>query len=237
MQVAQIDDLSIDGIQHLFREARDPDYTALLSELAKLKRSQPDFDAQLNRMRERFKEIVAIDFFESSSRKKVEDAMLKLTPQVGKQGRAHTLSISAYKGRAWVTRPRPGIDRVSSAWLIRRFIDADAKFSFATSAPGGAPDVVPFDMYESGGFGHEGDACTFETICKSFNLSEQKVGVIAEMIHDADLEDARFGRSEGFAINSVLKGWAVQNLADDEILRRGIDLIEGLYLSMAGEAQ
>jgi hypothetical protein len=137
-----------------------------------------------------------------------------------------------YQNRAWITRPRPGIDRVSSAWLIRRFIDPKAKFLFG-SDPSAHPDAVPFDMYQSGGFNHEGDKCTFETLCARFGVADKKVRLIGQAIHDADLDDDKFGRSEGVTINQILRGWAKQDIPDDELLRRGMTLIEGLYYSIA----
>ena len=81
-------------------------------------------------------------------------------------------------------------------------------------------------------FGHRGDDCTFETLCKEFQVSDPKVKVISQIIHDADLGDEKFGRSEGMALDRVLIGWAQQDLSDEELLHRGIELIEGLYRSM-----
>ena len=138
------------------------------------------------------------------------------------------MSKTDYQHRVWITRPRPGIDRVSSAWLIRRFIDADSTFVFG-SDPKTKPQAVPFDMYQPGGFAHEGENCTFETLCAYFGVSDKKVRLISQAIHDADLEDEKFGRTEGITINQVLTGWAKQGVSDNELLRRGIELIEGLY--------
>jgi hypothetical protein len=136
-----------------------------------------------------------------------------------------------YKNRVWVTRPRPGVDRCASAWLIRRFIDPKARFAFAREeqVPGA---TVPFDMFH-GGFGHRGDNCTFETLQKDFRVRERRVKVLAEIIHDADLADDKFGRKEGYGIDEVLKGWARQEISDQELVDRGMQLIEGLYHSLA----
>jgi hypothetical protein len=136
-----------------------------------------------------------------------------------------------YLDRIWVTRPRPGIDRVSSAWLIRRFIDPNARFTFA-SEPAHAPEAIPFDMFQGDGFGHRGEDCTFETLRKEFAIQDAKVSVIAEIIHDADLADEKFGRVEGAGLDGVLIGWAQQGISDDELLRRGMEMIEGLYRSI-----
>ena len=117
---------------------------------------------------------------------------------------------------------------MSSAWLIARFIDAKPKFIFGTNAAAHRA-AIPFDMFQGAGFGHEGDRCTFETLCLAFEISDKRVLSIAQAIHDADLEDGKFERQEGHAMNQILRGWAAQNVPDDLLLRRGMDLIEGFY--------
>ena len=140
------------------------------------------------------------------------------------------VSPAAYRNRVWVTRARPGVDRVTSAWLIRRFIDPKAKFAFAVENQK-LPDGVPFDMYE-GGFGHRGEDCTFETLLKAFHIRNKKEERWPEIVHDADLFDEKFGRKEGFGIDEVMKGWARQGLSDQELMDRGIQLAEGIYQSL-----
>ena len=88
-------------------------------------------------------------------------------------------------------------------------------------------------MFQGVGFGHEGDQCTFETLCIAFDVSDKRVLFIAQAIHDADLEDGKFGRHEGHAMNQILRGWASQNIPDDQLLRRGMELIEGFYNSIS----
>ena len=123
------------------------------------------------------------------------------------------------------------MDRSASAWLIRRFIDSKAQFTFAPEdkVPSGA---VPFDMFRGEGFGHRGDDCTFETLQKDFRIRDAEVRVIAEIIHDADISDEKFGRKEGLGIDQVLKGWARQGIPDADLLNRGMQLMEGLYHSL-----
>lgn len=183
-----------------------------------------------NRLRAQFREITAIDFFRSPLQQRAEElfACLELSPTSSQ--RAPRINRRQYTGRLWVTRPRPGIDRSASAWLIRCFIDKKARFTFATEerVPSAA---VPFDMFR-GGFGHRGESCTFETLQRDFRIHDRKVGVIGEIIHDADLLDEKFGRKEGFGIDEVLKGWAAQGVPDKELLARGIQLMEGLYRSL-----
>ncbi len=81
----------------------------------------------------------------------------------------------------------------------------------------------------SDGFGHRGDDCTFETLCKEFSIKDRKARSIAEIVHDTDLDDDKFGRTEGIGLDRVLNGWAKQGVSDEELLRRGIEMIEALY--------
>jgi hypothetical protein len=135
-----------------------------------------------------------------------------------------------YRNRVWVTRPRPSVDRVTSEWLIRKFIDPKAKFAFAPEDKK-PRKAVPFDMYE-GGFGHRGEDCTSETLLKLFHIRDKKISAMAEIVHDADLFDEKFGRKKCFGIDEVMKGWAQQGLNDQEFLKRGMQLAEGLYKSL-----
>jgi len=234
LQVQAIDDLPSDVLKEQFRQERKSDYTVLIREVQQLKPSVPGFATQLVRLKKRFEEIQEIDFFENSLRAKAEEAIYKAehpSNPPARTGKGKGSKID-YQNRTWITRPRPGIDRVSSAWLIRRFIDSKATFLFDND-PTVHPDAVPFDMYQVGGIGHEGDQCTFETLCALFGMTDKKVRLIGQAIHDADLEDDKFGRTEGITINQILKGWAKQGTLDDELLRRGIELIEGLYQSIA----
>ena len=139
----------------------------------------------------------------------------------------YTAALKEYREKTWLTRPRPEIDRVGSAWLISKFIDPKAKFVFAPTAQA-VPEAIPFDMLDAE-FSHHGNNCTFETLTKRFAVSDKAVVKIGEMIHDADLDDARFQRVECVGIDRVLKGWAKEGLPDEEILRRGFECFDALY--------
>jgi hypothetical protein len=132
-----------------------------------------------------------------------------------------------YRGRTWVTRPRPEIDRVGSVWLIRKFIDPKAKFIFAKKIPANSR-AVSFDMLDAE-FSHHGDDCTFETLVKRFRIQDKIIHKIGEMIHDADLDDDKFERTECIGIDRVLKGWAKEGISDQEILRRGSQCFDALH--------
>jgi hypothetical protein len=229
VMVESIDNLSTPQLIGRFAEARGNEYQEVIRELQKLVAVPAEKRAasRVRRMRTRFNEILEIDFFNSPHRKRVQELLARAEAPAGPLEHAAKIKTREYVGRVWVTRPRPGIDRSASAWLIRRFIDKKAQFAFAAeeNVP---PAAIPFDMFR-GGFGHRGEDCTFETLQKTFRIRDRNVAVIAQIIHDADLLDGKFGRKEGFGIDGALNGWAKQGIADQEILKRGIELISALY--------
>jgi hypothetical protein len=235
VQVQGFDDLPDARLKRLFIEARSRDYQKLLREAKKLTALSPAQRSRghLNRIRRRFLELQDIDFFGNPLRAKLDGWLAQADEsESAKVGRNRKHKPGAYVNRLWMTRTRPGIDRVSSAWLIRRFIDPKARFVF-DDAPEAHSDAIPFDMFCPQGFGHRGEDCTFETLRKQFSIRDSRVKRIAEIIHDADLGDEKFSRVEGQGLDRVLKGWAKQDLPDEELLQRGMDLIDGLYESLA----
>ena len=131
------------------------------------------------------------------------------------------------RGSTWVTRPRPHIDRIASAWLIRRFCDPDAKFTFADAADA-ARKGVPFDVLGAD-FGHQGEDCTFETVVKRFGIKDRRVKDIAEIVHEADLHDGKFTRNESTGLDLAIAGLAASIADDHELLERGMAIFDGLY--------
>ncbi|HSC28292.1 MAG TPA: chromate resistance protein ChrB domain-containing protein, partial [Vicinamibacterales bacterium] len=134
----------------------------------------------------------------------------------------------SYEGRLWVTRPRPGVDRMASAWLIRRFIDAGARFGFVADRDAAPPDSVPFDMFGVE-FTHQGELCTFEMLCETFRLNEPALSRIAEIVHDLDLKDGRFGATEAPAMGVIIEGLRLSHADDHDLLAAGMTLFEALY--------
>jgi hypothetical protein len=236
VHVRSIDNISTPQLIGRFSEARAREYQELIRELEKFSSLpvQKRAVGRLSRLRSRFQEIVEIDFFDSLLQKRVGELLTRADEaRVARRRLPETARIDSkeYKNRVWVTRPRPGVDRCACAWLIRRFVDPKARFAFAPE--GQEPQAaVPFDMFH-GGFGHRGDDCSFETLQKDFRIRDRRVKVMSEIIHDADLADEKFGRKEGYGIDEVLKGWARQSLPDQELLDRGMQVMEGLYHSLA----
>ncbi|HMI51912.1 MAG TPA: chromate resistance protein ChrB domain-containing protein [Candidatus Saccharimonadales bacterium] len=232
VSVQKIDNLSTPQLVERFTEARSRDYQELIQDLQKASLLPPNKrpSGKVNRWRARFREIVEIDFFANSLQKRVEDLLVKAEAPPARTEKPPRINPKDYLSRLWVTRPRPGIDRSASAWLIRKFIDRKARFAFAKEGEV-PPAGIPFDMFQ-GGFGHRGEDCTFETLRKEFRIRDEKVAAVGEMVHDADLHDGKFGRKEALGVDAVLKGFARTGLPDKELLDRGMEMIEGLYRSV-----
>jgi hypothetical protein len=227
----EIEGLTREKVIAMFNDARAKDYAALRKALQKFitRRKKMDGEeaaSELERLTRQFREIRAVDFFDSA---RGHDIAMLLRRAEGPQRsrRLGTLDVKKYQGKTWLTRPRPEIDRVGSAWLIAKFIDRKAKFVFAPKVEA-VPNAIAFDMLDAE-FSHHGNNCTFETLAKRFAILDKTVAKIGEMIHDADLDDARFQRVEAIGIDRVLKGWGKEGLPDEEILRRGFDCFEALY--------
>ena len=235
VRVAQIEGMSNEQIVQMFNQARAAEYNELIgtcrNTLASHKKGKDgELAAVLERQQRRFREIREIDYFKSPS---ADDAQMViqrlerlLVPK--KSGAVRpTLDRQKFAGKTWLTRPRPGIDRAGSAWFIRKFLDPKARFVFGMEPPS-HPNALPFDMADVE-FSHHGDDCTLETLVKRFGIEDKAVLKIAEMVHDADLEDDKFHRGECIGINGVLTGWAKSNMTDAELLAKGIECFEGLY--------
>lgn len=235
IRVAEIDGMSNGELVGMFNDARATEYRKIATNcreaLAKYGRRQKTALAvQLEKCRRRFREIREIDYFDSpgahDAQMVLERVEKLLSPGQGDNAPPRA-DPKEFVGKLWLTRPRPGIDRAGSAWLIRKFIDPDARFVFDMDLRQ-HPGAVPFDMADVE-FSHHGDHCTFETFVKRFGITDKRVLKMAEMVHDADLEDQKFARCECVGINCVMAGWARAGVSDHELLVKGMDLFEGLY--------
>jgi Uncharacterized conserved protein len=232
VRAREIEGLPDEKLVELFNKARDVEYAALRKALRALagrgrKRDVQTFANELDRTRKQFREIRENDFFNSPRAQDVEMLLRKMEGMPQTKGALPKVNPRNYRGKTWLTRPRPEIDRVGSAWLIRKFIDPQAKFAFASKASA-KPGAISFDMLDAE-FSHHGDGCTFETLTKRFGIQDKMVRRIGEMIHDADLDDAKFQRIECVGIDRVLKGWANEGMSDNQILAEGFRCFDGLY--------
>jgi hypothetical protein len=231
VRAQEIEGVTPEKVISLFNSARDQEYAALKKALQSLLKNRKKSNAEvgateLERLTRQFRELREIDFFDSPRGHEVA-MLLSRAAEGGSKKKLPRLDPKDYRGKTWQTRPRPEIDRVGSAWLLRKFIDPEAKFVFASDPPTHG-DIIPFDMLDVE-FSHHGDCCTFETLIRRFDIDDKAARKIGEMIHDADLDDAKFQRVECVGIDRVLKGWGKTGMRDDEILARGFACFDGLY--------
>ena len=238
-----VDGLTNEQIEHLFRAARDADYTEIAEaarEALKTTRSREparratSIGDDLARLRKRFTAVATIDFCGAPGRAMAEDALRSLADSVEAElspsrQTAQSAAKSEYRGRVWVTRSGIFVDRIASAWLIRRFVDRDARFKFVADARVRRQShELRFDMFD-GEFTHEGERCTFETLLERFTFTDPALRAIGEIVHDIDLKDEKFGREDAAGIERVLCGIAAANADDEARLARGAQLFDDLY--------
>jgi hypothetical protein len=248
-----INGLTDQELRSLFDRARDADYQEIASEareVAKgLGRKPPqeariEAQGRLAKLKARFVQVHAIDFFGANGReaadgllKGIEARLRELEPPAEEPVAVMTemKDASDLKNRTWVTRTGVHVDRIGSAWLIRRFIDPEARFKFVPAKgyrP--QPDELRFDMFEAE-FTHEGDRCTFEVLLARAGLEKDRgLAAISEIVHDIDLKDGKFARAEAEGIKTLIAGICNSSDDDDERLARGGAVFEGLYSSFAG---
>jgi hypothetical protein len=229
-------------VESLFRAARDHDYEALaadaravLGSLRKVRLDEADgraVEAEVARIENRLEEIAAIDFFSASGREAVGALLETLRARTRPERRtvAQAAENESPRGRTWVTRAGVHVDRIASAWLIRRFIDSEARFKFV-SAKGYVPEPgeLRFDMFEAE-YSHEGDNCTFETLCRRFRVEAPGLAALAEIVHDIDVKDAKFGRAETAGVAAQIAGLALRHRDDEARLAQGGELFEQLLV-------
>ena len=142
-------------------------------------------------------------------------------------------SVLELVGRVWVTRRGVKVDRIASAWLVRRFVDPGARFRFVDPEEPPRAGEIRFDMV-GGDFTHQGDRCTFESLLARLAIHDPALAPIAEIVHDIDLKDGKYGRAEAAGVRSLIAGIAASSADDEQRLARGAALLDDLYSSFAG---
>jgi hypothetical protein len=243
-----VEGLTDEGLRATFVGARNEDYERIATEarvLAERLDDEPsdavaaDVAAQAVRLRRQLLETRAIDFFAADRREAADRAVANLDARL-QEGAVmsnqtplpQAPGADALRGKVWVTREAVQVDRIASAWLVRRFIDQGARFKFV---PGRAylprAGEVRFDMFE-GEYTHEGDRCTFEVLLQRAGLHDAALAAIGEIIHDIDLKDGKYGREETAGIRIVMAGIATGKRDDEERLARGGAVLDDLYESL-----
>jgi hypothetical protein len=237
-----VDGYTDDELEGAFRDARTADYDKLIAHAASLSKDitaktlrqrRAPLQRELVKARERFLTLRGIDFFGSpraadaqSALERLEGALVQ-SPAAQQKGSA--LDVRQFRGRVWLTRPRPGIDRMSSAWLIRRFVSPEATFRFGPLAS--AREAIPFDMPDVE-FGHHGSDCTYETLMRRFGIEDPAAVHIGQMVHDLDLKETRFDHRDTATIGRLVEGLRERGTEDARLLEDGITLMDALYCSL-----
>ncbi len=237
-----VEGLTDDQIISLFQNARKADYEKIILEAngllldwssAEGEKALPfKRSVQLSRLKARLDETIAIDFFQVSERGTAEILFKELEKTV--HGRnpvknASNVETENLKDKTWVTRKNIFVDRISCGWLIKRFVDENAVFKFASpSRYTLKTGELRFDMFD-GEFTHEDDKCTFEVMIERLNLKDKALNLMAEVIHDIDLKDAKFGRMETQGIKALLTGLVAVTPDDHLRMKEGFAMFENLY--------
>ena len=241
-----VDGLTDDQVEALFQTARSSEYGEIVEQARRLaeiplpegpiedsRRTQNEVD--LARLKRRLADVVGIDFFGAPGREAAEGLVSGVEARMHERRTGKQIAVAARSRRedlqekTWVTRKGIHVDRMASAWFIRRFIDSSARFKFVS--PKGykpLPGELRFDMFEAE-FTHEGDRCTLEVLMERTGVNEPAVGRIAEIVHDIDLKDGKFGRQETPGIEQLIAGIAMAHKDDLARLERGCAVFDDLY--------
>ena len=247
IRVQQIENVTEEDVSRLFHEPRDQDYRQLAARYRKLLQSLDRKSAtnsarvhdELARLAKDHQRTRDIDFFEArggAEVRRLEEAIALRTrrPESSRGDERPALDLTRLRARRWVTRPRPHIDRIGSAWLIKRFIDAKAEFVFAP--PTGFPeDAIPFDT-PGVELGHQGEDCTFETLVKRARLRDRRLTRLAEVVHEADLRDGKYPHEEARGIDLAVRALLAASPDDHQVLAQGMALFDGLYATTSRRA-
>lgn len=206
-----------------FQTARNEDYAALLTDIAKA--------TDTARVRRRFDEIRRIDFFDAPRRAAAERALRALEKRLHKKEDPMHAPHPELRGKTWVTRPGIKVDRMASAWFIRRFVDPKARFRFADPSAPKKNGELRFDMV-GGDFTHEEDRCTLETLIRRVGVPDAGVKAVAEIVHDLDLKDEKYGRAEAAGIRVMIEGIVAGHESDTDRLDRGLALFDDLHQAL-----
>lgn len=228
-------------IIELFRAARGEDYVQIIEDLKGLEEElrttivdtagwASGMINRTTRLRHRFTEIKNIDFFSATEGTRAGSLLSAIETKLRRPlSRKSQSGNQTYDKRVWVTRKGIHVDRIASAWLIRRFIDPHARFKFVP-AKGYIPEPgeLRFDMFDAE-FTHEGDRCTFEVLLERMNLKDPALVPLAEAIHDIDLKESKFARPETFGFALIVAAICTAHKEDADRLERGAAVLDDLY--------
>lgn len=254
--VEKIDSLSDQEIIDIFIRHADEGYLPLkknvedletkINSIRKGSRHQglTSIAEQLNRLSRSVEDARKTDFFSSGAGEDLQSKIISFNRALkgmrGPSRAAESPAISHknfkdFQDKIWVTRTKPFVDRMASAWLIRKFIDRKARFSLRSEKdiPSAKGNTVTFDI-SGGTFTHAGDLCTFEVLIRSFGLKDKTVKKIAEIVHELDIKDDKFTNPEAKGLAEILSGIRKAEQDDLASLEKGMAVFEMLYVSKSG---
>ena len=228
---------------------RGAEFAALLAEIGARRppRSAKALDDALRhsrRLRKAFDQLAAIDFFAGEAQRQTGAALQALElavaqaqspgePRAAARDAVPRLDRAAYRGRVWATRRRPWVDRLASAWLIRRCIDPDARFLWLKSPADCPKKAVGFD-FDGAAFSHVGARVTFETLLAAFDLETPALRRLGVLVHGLDAGGVQPPEAAG--VERVLAGMLEAITDDDPLLLAAAGVFEGLLVAFEKEA-
>jgi hypothetical protein len=251
LHVERLGNMTDEQVSALFHKARSAEYQVVMQgcreALAQLDRRKPNHRAamaglrgKLDGLKRELDRVQSIDYLGTPVGRRARSlwettaAQLRAVEASPHPARGRHRTALPPRGSTWVTRPRPHIDRIASAWLIKRFCDPEARFAFADGADA-ARKGIPFDVLGAD-FGHHGEDCTFETLVKRFGIKDRRVKIIAEIVHEADLHDGKFTRHEASGVDLAVSALAASTPDDHELLERGMAMFDGLHTVLKKKA-
>lgn len=240
-----IEGVKTQEIIELFNQTRNQDYDRIINQaralLKKIDKTAPteshryeEIKKELQRAEQDLWTVENIDFFGASlqaeAKRLLEGCKKRLKGVPKRIEKLVQLNKRDFLKRQWVTRKRPHVDRLASAWLIKRFIDPQARFVFVSGGEA-VRGAVPFDMMGAE-LSHQGEDCTFETLLRAFGIQDRASWQLAEIVHDVDLRDNKYGRAEAQGLEVILRGLMALYADDQELLQAGLTLFEALYLAL-----
>ncbi len=250
-RAASVEGTTDKEITALFRQARDAEFEQVAAELDALTGALREqkrgghlsvgrvghYEAELDKLHQELERLVAVDFFAAAKRAAAEAAYERCRKLLRTEQSRNAPTVKAssgpaklaqYQGRRWMTRRHLFIDRLAALWLIKRFIDPKARFFFVAEGET-VEGAIGFDLY-GGEFTHRGEDCTFETMLEEFGLrADAGLCALAEIVHDLDLKDGKFNRSEAAGLGAVIRGLADTLKDDRKLAQQCGPIFDGLY--------
>jgi len=243
IQCARIEGMEDDQIEKLFQVQIDQEFLQIQTEARELlaettppvaDEKAKEFSSALRKLRKRCEALQTLDFFPSGSAVKTLTVLDAVSEKLRSKGNASAppalFDRSAYQGRIWVTRAHPYIDRLSSAWLVTRFIDAEAQFRFLQPRENAAIEKreVPFDI-KDGEFTHKGELITFEVMTRGFGLLDSALIKISELVRCIDIQEGTTLPDDASLLKTLIDGLVAISANDHELLERALLVFDALY--------